>query len=80
MTVNELIAELTALREHHRCGDLDVVGVQRTWDGCDCLADAEYRKGGNYDYDPVPLIRPRLMRLDGSGNRVVELAPESANG
>lgn len=81
MTVNELIEELLALRDTHRCGDMDVVGVERTWDGCDCLPEKECRKDDRYDHDPVPLVRPRFRReMHGAGTRVVELAPEPSNG
>lgn len=80
MTVNELIDELTALRDIHRCGDMDVVGVRRTWDGCDCLRKEEHHKDGNYDHDTTSLVRPRFRReVHGAGTRVVELAPEPSD-
>lgn len=77
VTVNELIAELIALREHHWCGDLEVVGVQRTWDG---HTGASRVEPANYELDHEPIARPCFRRLDGMGARVVELAPEPARG
>lgn len=80
MTVNELIEELTALREHHRCGDFEVMGVVREWNACECLHPKDYAKSDNYDFNPSAFVRPRITRQGGFGNRVVELAPEPVNG
>lgn len=80
MTVNELIAELIALREHHWCGDLDVVGVLRVWGGYRAGPSDNERRDAFYEFESVPLVRPRIARPPDCNSRVVELAPEPAHG